>query len=88
MKLKEFNKKAVKFNDVNQNSYEMLEEDIFGVDITYKDNKLNYYVEINGTYRKSDTIAVTKEDYDFFLKILEKRVAAKNKKIWDIINNS
>lgn len=78
MKPKVINKRVVQFSDIYGNPHEIPEKDIYGVEIQLQDDesKLIYYLNIIS----SDNVAISKETYDSFLKILEKRVATKGEK--------
>ena len=80
MKPKLINKRVVQFTDINADFHEVPEKDIFGVEIKVQndgsESRLIYYLEIYS----GDNIAISKEIYDSFLNILEKRVVAKNDK--------
>ena len=77
-KPKVINKRVVQFSDIYGNPHEIPEKDIYGVEIQVQDNerKLIYYLNVIS----SDNVAISKETYDSFLKILEKRVATKGEK--------
>lgn len=81
MKPKVINKRLVQFSDIYDDPYEVPEKDIYGVEIQLQDcaeeRKLIYYAKIAS---EEDDMVISRETYDFFLKILEKRVAAKNEK--------
>lgn len=70
-------KKVVQFTDICSETFEALEEDIYGVEIQVEYDELVYYAKIRGY---EDIICIKKETYDFFLKILKERVAAKDDK--------
>lgn len=80
MKPKVIKKRVVDFTDIHADFHEIPEKDIFGVEIKVQNDgsksRLIYYLEIYS----GDNIAISKEIYDSFLNILEKRVAAKNDK--------
>ena len=79
MKPKIIDKKIVQFTDIYNDPYEVPEKDIYGVEIQVcmQESKLIYYAKIVGEY---DDMFISKETYDFFLKILERRVVDKNGK--------
>lgn len=81
MKPKIINKRLVQFSDIYDDPYEVPEKDIYGVEIQLQDcaeeRKLIYYAKIAS---EEDDMVISKKTYDFFLKILEKRVATKNDK--------
>ena len=79
MKPKIINKRLVQFTDVYDNPHEILEKDIYSVEVQLclQERKLIYYAKI---VNDEDDMVISKETYDFFLKILEKRVATKNDK--------
>ena len=79
MKPKVINKRVVQFTDIYNDSYEVPEKDIYSVEVQLclQERKLIYYAKI---VNDEDDMVISKETYDFFLKILEKRVADKNDK--------
>lgn len=79
MKPKVINKRVVQFTDIYNDPYEVPEKDIYSVEVQLclQERKLIYYAKI---VNDEDDMVITKETYDFFLKILEKRVATKNDK--------
>ena len=78
MKPKVINKRVVQFSDIYGNPHEIPEKDIYSVEIQVQDNesKLIYYLNTISTAN----VVISKKTYDYFLKILEKRVVAKNDK--------
>lgn len=79
MKPKVINKRVVQFTDIYNDPYEVPEKDIYSVEVQLclQERKLIYYAKI---VNDEDDMVISKETYDFFLKILEKRVATKNDK--------
>lgn len=79
MKPKVINKRVVQFTDIYNDPYEVPEKDIYSVEVQLclQERKLIYYAKI---VNDEDDMVISKETYDFFLKILEKRVADKNDK--------
>ena len=81
MKPKIINKRLVQFSDIYDDPYEVPEKDIYGVEIQLQDcaeeRKLIYYAKIAS---EEDDMVISKKTYDFFLKILEERVEAKDDK--------
>lgn len=79
MKPKIINKRLVQFTDVYDSPHEILEKDIYSVEVQLclQKRKLIYYAKI---VNDEDDMVISKETYDFFLKILEKRVATKGEK--------
>lgn len=79
MKPKVINKRVVQFTDIYNDPYEVPEKDIYSVEVQLclQERKLIYYAKI---VNDEDDMVISKETYDFFLKILEKRVATKGEK--------
>lgn len=79
MKPKIINKRLVQFSDIYDDPYEVPEKDIYSVEVELclQERKLIYYAKI---VNDEDDMVINRETYDFFLKILEKRVATKNDK--------
>ena len=79
MKPKIIDKKIVQFTDIYNDPYEVPEKDIYSVEVELclQERKLIYYAKI---VNDEDDMVITRETYDFFLKILEKIVADKNDK--------
>ena len=79
MKPKIIDKKIVQFTDIYNDPYEVPEKDIYGVEVQLcrQERELIYYAKI---VSEDNDMVISRETYDFFLKILEERVAAKDDK--------
>ncbi|QHJ83747.1 MAG: hypothetical protein [Caudoviricetes sp.] len=79
MKPKVINKRVVQFTNIYNDPYEVPEKDIYSVEVQLclQERKLIYYAKI---VNDEDDMVISKETYDFFLKIIEKRVATKGEK--------